>query len=144
MYVVVLSNKKRVLTKTEKHHWQRGNYTHMMMKVKAAIHGKVNDMSINLHTPSSKAFLTSDWPWKYRWLSMHHEVNKILLDGLKARDEKMRRNDTILDNKSKKTKPWEEGEDFTDPQAKYRAKNSVLAEIEVRSFMQIKKAHTII
>ena len=92
----------------------------MMMKVKAAMHGKVHDMSINLHAPSSKAFLTSDWPWKYMWLSMHHEVNKLLLDRMKARDQTMRRNDTVMN--SRKTKPWEEGEDFTDPQATYRAK----------------------
>ena len=45
---------------------------------------------------------------------------------------------------SKKTKPWEEGEDFTHPQSKHRAKNAVLAEIEVRSNKQIKKAHAII
>ena len=79
----------------------------MVMKVKAAIHGKVKAMSVNLHTPNSKALLTLDWPWKYMWLSMHHEANKILLDRMKVRDEQLQRVDTILNNK--KTKPWEKG-----------------------------------
>ena len=86
---------KRVLVKTEKHHWQRGDYTHMMFKVKAAIHGKVKAMSINLRTPSSEAFFTSDWPWKYMWLSMHHKVDTIIFDRMKATDEKLRRPETI-------------------------------------------------
>ena len=76
LYVVVLSNKKRILVKMEKLHWAWGDYSHTMQKVKSAIHVKVEAMSIDLDTPCPKTFFSSDWPWKYMWLSMHHDVNK--------------------------------------------------------------------
>ena len=83
--------------------------------------------------------------WRLRTndaLSMHHDVHKILLDRMKVREERLRRVDTI--SNEKKTQPWELGEDFKDAQSKWRAKSSVLDEIEVRSGKQIKKAQAII
>jgi len=98
-YLVVLSNKQRILSKTEKLHWINDDYSLMMEKVKAAIEGKVENMDIILHALSSEVFFSSDWPWKYLWLSMHHGVNKIIIDWMKMRDEKMRRADTLSANK---------------------------------------------
>ena len=92
---MVLSNKKQILLKTEKLHCSADDYCLIMEKVKAAITGKSDDMGINIHAPSSAEFFTSDWPWKYMWLSLHHGVNKIILDRMKMRDEKMRRVVTI-------------------------------------------------
>ena len=97
----------------------------MIHKVKAAVHGKVEAMSIDSNNSCLKAFFTSDWLWKYMWLSIHHhDVNKILLDRMKVREERLRRVDTI--SNEKKIQPWEEDKDFKDAQSKWRAESSVL------------------
>ena len=62
IYVLTLTDKKRIKIKTEKIHWRAGDHRETMNKGRTAIHGKVKEWGISLTHQSCSTFMESDWP----------------------------------------------------------------------------------
>jgi hypothetical protein len=86
--------------------------------------------------------MTSDWPWKYLWVMMCNEVNKLQLSAAQLSISKAKGHVTKSENIV--SNDWKRGTDFKDRGAKFRAKNHVLLEIEKRTDKELAKAESVL
>ena len=98
-------------------------------------------MGIDGSAQASHSFMSSEWPWRFAWESFENQVKDIQLERAKQKNRQLLRKETITEDM--KAQPWVSGEDFeTDWQSKqvcYRARKSVLEEIELRSGKSLRK-----
>ena len=141
IFVVTLTNKKRMRIKTEKQFWHVGDYQLMMNKTRAAIHGKVESLGINVNVGKGRAYMTTECPWKYLWLYIEIKANIHQIESMRLNNAALSRVKSKGD--SIHAKDWEHGEDFTNRGRKCHARSSVMDELEMRSGKQLAKAECI-
>jgi len=86
--------------------------------------------------------MNSEWPWHYLWLFMTNESNKLRISEMTLANLALGRHHSTVD--TTKAKQWEYGSDFKTKQAKYRAKCTVMGELEKRSGKGVLKAQAIL
>jgi len=114
----------------------------MMNKTRAAIHGKVESLGINVNVGEGRAYMTTEWPWKYLWLYIENKANIHQIESMRLNNAALSRVKSKGD--SIHAKDWEHGEDFTNRGRKCHARSSVMDELEMRSGKQLAKAESVL
>ena len=114
----------------------------MKDKVRAVIKTKADSFNLSFDNDIGRYFMENDGPWEYLWAKAENEMHRINEESRKKSLESKVGHASRV--KKIDTKPWEKGASYLRHDDKYRAKISLLKEIEQKNNKEIVKAEELV